>query len=76
MRALGLRGVNMCSDPQDAGCPELGEPAVGPVLGRVRGPEMPVNFHIGASDTSMSWFGTSPWPSLDDGPRSSRSGRR
>ena len=27
---------------------------------------MPVNFHIGASDTSMSWFGTSPWPGLDE----------
>ena len=27
---------------------------------------MPVNFHIGASDTSLTWFGTSPWPSQDD----------
>jgi len=27
---------------------------------------MPVNFHIGASTTSMSWLGSMPWPSLDD----------
>ena len=26
---------------------------------------MPVNFHIGASATSMSWLGSMPWPSLD-----------
>jgi predicted TIM-barrel fold metal-dependent hydrolase len=26
---------------------------------------MPVNFHIGGSSTPLSWFGTSPWPSLD-----------
>ena len=27
---------------------------------------MPVNFHIGGSATSMSWFGSMPWPSFDD----------
>ena len=27
---------------------------------------MPVNFHIGASATSMSWLGSMPWPSFDD----------
>jgi len=25
---------------------------------------LPVNFHIGASDSDMSWFGTVSWPSL------------
>jgi predicted TIM-barrel fold metal-dependent hydrolase len=25
---------------------------------------MPVNFHIGASESSMEWFGSSPWPSM------------
>ena len=24
-----------------------------------------MNFHIGASESSMSWYGTSPWPALD-----------
>jgi predicted TIM-barrel fold metal-dependent hydrolase len=28
---------------------------------------LPVNFHIGASDSSMSWYGDSPWPSLNPG---------
>ena len=35
--AMGYRGVNMTSDPQDSGSPDLGEPGVGSVLGRVRG---------------------------------------
>ena len=26
---------------------------------------MPVNFHIGASSDTMSWFGMTPWPSQD-----------
>ena len=25
-----------------------------------------MNFHIGASDTSLAWFGNSPWPSQSD----------
>ncbi len=25
-----------------------------------------MNFHIGASETTMTWFGTSPWPSMGD----------
>ena len=26
---------------------------------------LPVNFHIGASESSLSWFGSVPWPSLN-----------
>ena len=35
--ADGLRGVNLCSDPQSRGAPELWQAGVGAVLGRVRG---------------------------------------
>jgi predicted TIM-barrel fold metal-dependent hydrolase len=28
---------------------------------------LPINFHIGASETSMSWFGDYPWPSQNAG---------
>ncbi len=27
--------------------------------------DLPINFHIGASDSSLSWFGSVPWPSLN-----------
>ena len=64
--ANGLRGVNMCSDPHLRGTPDLGERAWDPFWAACAEHDMPVNFHIGASDTSMTWFGNSPWPSQDD----------
>lgn len=64
--ANGLRGVNLCSDPQTRGTAELHQPEWDEFWAACAEHEMPVNFHIGASETSMSWFGTSPWPSLDD----------
>lgn len=64
--ANGLRGVNMCSDPQARGLPDLGTRAWDPFWAACEEHGMPVNFHIGASDTSLTWFGTSPWPSQDD----------
>ena len=36
--ALGLRGVNTNSDPQNRGLPDLGERALGPVVGGLRRP--------------------------------------
>jgi predicted TIM-barrel fold metal-dependent hydrolase len=62
----GLRSVNMCSDPHLRGAPDLGERAWDPFWAACAEHDMPVNFHIGASDSSMTWFGTSSWPSQDD----------
>jgi predicted TIM-barrel fold metal-dependent hydrolase len=63
---LGLRGVNMTSDPQQGGAPDLGSRDWDPLWETCAGLGLPVNFHIGASTTSMSWFGDSPWPSHGD----------
>jgi predicted TIM-barrel fold metal-dependent hydrolase len=64
--ALGLRGVNTNADPHYDGCPDLGERAWDPLWEVCADLAMPVNFHIGGSATSMSWFGSMPWPSFDD----------
>jgi len=64
--ALGLRGVNMTSDPQQGGAPDLGDRAWDPLWEVCADLGLPVNFHIGASETSLSWFGSSPWPSNGD----------
>jgi predicted TIM-barrel fold metal-dependent hydrolase len=64
--ALGLRGVNLTSDPQDLGSPDLANRAWDPVWEACAGLEMPVHFHIGASLTTMSFFGNYPWESHDD----------
>ena len=43
------------------------EPRVGPAVGGVQLTlELPVHFHIGASLTTMNFFGTYPWESHDD----------
>jgi predicted TIM-barrel fold metal-dependent hydrolase len=63
---LGYRGVNMTADPQDTGSPDLGDPAWDPFWEVCAGRELPVHFHIGASQTAMAFFGTTYWPSQDD----------
>lgn len=65
-KGLGLRGVNITSDPQDLGAPDLASRAWDPLWEACSSLEMPVHFHIGASLTTMNYFGTYPWDSHDD----------
>ncbi|MET0366262.1 MAG: amidohydrolase family protein [Sphingobium sp.] len=75
--AMGLRGININSDPhehKDADgnrLPDLGDPYWDPLWAVCVDKGLPVNFHIGASDTSIDWMGQQGWPSL---PRELRSG--
>jgi predicted TIM-barrel fold metal-dependent hydrolase len=64
--ALGYRGVNMTADPQDSGSPDLGDRAWDPFWEVCAGLHLPVHFHIGASQTALTYFGTTYWPSQDD----------
>jgi uncharacterized protein len=64
--SLGLRGVNLTSDPQDLGAPDLASRDWDPLWEACASLHMPVHFHIGASLTTMNYFGTYPWPSHDD----------
>ena len=64
--AMGYRGVNMTADPQDSGSPDLGDPAWDPFWEVCAGLDLPVHFHIGASQTALAYFGTTYWPSQDD----------
>src|SRR5262249_60112653 len=64
--AMGYRGVNMTADPQDSGSPDLGDRAWDPLWEVCAGLSLPVHFHIGASQTSLAYFGTTYWPSQDD----------
>ena len=63
---MGYRGVNMTADPQDSGSPDLGDPAWDPFWAVCAGLGLPVHFHIGASQTALTYFGTTFWPSQDD----------
>jgi predicted TIM-barrel fold metal-dependent hydrolase len=61
--ALGARGVNMTSDPQDLGSPDLANRAWDPFWEACVDHELPVHFHIGASVTGMTFYGKYPWDS-------------
>ena len=63
---MGLRGVNTNADPQDQGYPDLGTDHWDPLWDVCSDLALPVNFHVGASETQHSWFGKAPWPSLGD----------
>jgi predicted TIM-barrel fold metal-dependent hydrolase len=61
--ALGSRGVNMTSDPDDLGAPDLASTAWDPFWETCVDLQLPVHFHIGASVTAMGFYGKYPWPS-------------
>jgi predicted TIM-barrel fold metal-dependent hydrolase len=64
---LGFRGINACSEPHNRGVPDLGEPVWDALWEICSELDLPVNFHIGAGDSAMAWYGSTPWPSHDDG---------
>ena len=65
--AMGMRGININSDPHTHGMPDLCGDYWYPLWELCSDRGMPVNFHIGASDASMSWYGDTPWPSQSPG---------
>jgi len=67
---MGLRGININSDPHEHKdlngnqLPDLGQDYWAPLWEVCTSLNMPVNFHIGASDQMMDWFGQQGWPGL------------
>lgn len=62
---MGLRGININPDPHNHGLPPLGDGCWDPLWKTCCERAMPVNFHIGASDESMTWLGLGQWPNAD-----------
>jgi uncharacterized protein len=60
---LGFRGVNMMSDPQDTGAPDLGSRKWDPLWAACSDLQLPLHFHIGSSSTAMDFYGKYFWPS-------------
>jgi uncharacterized protein len=63
---LGMRGVNVTSDPQDLGAPDLANRAWDPLWEVCADLHLPVHLHIGASLTAMTFYGNYFWPSQDE----------
>ena len=55
--------MNMTSDPQDLGAPDLADRAWDPFWETCTELQLPVHFHIGASVTAMTFYGKYPWDS-------------
>lgn len=60
---MGLRGINTNSDPNDHGMADLSDPYWYPLWELCSALDLPVNFHIGASDSAVNWIGPGVWPS-------------
>jgi predicted TIM-barrel fold metal-dependent hydrolase len=63
LATLGFRGVNMTSDPEDCGSPDLADPAWDALWEVCEDLRLPVHFHIGASLTALNFYGKYFWPS-------------
>ena len=63
-RTMGMRGVNINSEPYRNGMQDLSGDYWTPLWELCSDRGLPVNFHIGASEGTMDWYGDSPWPSL------------
>ena len=60
----GMKGINISSDPHVHGIPSLGEAHWDPLWDMCQSNGLPVNFHIGASDVSTSWYFNASWPEM------------
>jgi predicted TIM-barrel fold metal-dependent hydrolase len=67
---LGLRGININSDPHThkdengRNIPDLASQHWDPLWEVCAALDLPINFHIGGSEQSMDWLGQQGWPSL------------
>jgi len=68
--AMGLKGININSDPHEHKdengdqIPDLGTEHWYPLWDVCQDKNLPINFHIGASETSIDWMGKQGWPGL------------
>ena len=60
---LGFRGINMTSDPQELGPPDLANRAWDPLWEACADLHLPVHFHIGSSNVAMDFYGNYFWES-------------
>lgn len=78
--SMGLKGININSDPhmhKDQNgefIPDLGHEHWYPLWEVCEDKDLPINFHIGASETAIDWMGQQGWPSLTYDLRSGISG--
>jgi predicted TIM-barrel fold metal-dependent hydrolase len=63
---LGFRGVNMTSDPDETGSPDLASRAWDPLWEVCADLHLPVHFHIASSLSQMDFYGKYFWSSQNE----------
>jgi len=64
LAGMGFRGVNMTSDPDETGSPDLAHRDWDALWEVCADLNLPVHFHIGASLTSLNFYGKYFWSSV------------
>jgi predicted TIM-barrel fold metal-dependent hydrolase len=64
--AMGFRGVNITADPSDQGAPDLADRVWDPLWDVCEELALPLHFHIGNSETSMSFYEKYFWASHNE----------
>ncbi|KHK88976.1 amidohydrolase family protein [Novosphingobium malaysiense] len=67
-RDLKLRGITICPEPHAGGSdvPPLTDTFFDPLWEAVSDLEMPINFHVGSSESSLEAWASSTWPGMDN----------
>lgn len=64
--AMGLRGITMSSEPHSSKkLPDLTDRHWDPLFEAAAELELPINFHVGASDFGIDAYNKGSWPGLD-----------
>jgi len=64
VHAMGLRGVTMAGNPHLGGLPDLGQPEWEPLYEVLSHYKMPINIHVGSTNTTSGSARDVAWPSL------------
>ncbi len=63
---LGFRGFNFNPDPHEHGLPSIADPFWTPLWELLSERKLPLNFHVGSSDESMTWTSLAGLPEFGD----------
>jgi uncharacterized protein len=63
--AMGLRGVTMAGNPHLGGLPDLGQPEWEPLYEILSDQGMPINIHVGSTNSVETSHSGYAWPSLE-----------
>ncbi|MBV9659943.1 MAG: amidohydrolase [Acidimicrobiales bacterium] len=62
---MGLRGITMAGEPHLGGLPDLGQPEWRPLYEALEGLGLPINIHVGSTNSVSSHRDPVAWPSLE-----------